>query len=67
MRLVGEKYGFSNFLDFLYLAWLSRSKGMIENNFSHQWRKTIVAIEHAMFTFDDLKVTSRDDRQNEKH
>ena len=38
--LVGKKYVLSNFLDFLYLAWLSRYKGMIENNFSHQRRKT---------------------------
>ena len=60
MRLVGGKYGFSTFLDFLYLVWLSRYKGMING-------ERLVAIEHMMFTFDDLKVTSRDDRQNAKH
>ena len=49
---------FYNFLDFLYLAWLSRYTSMIENNFSHQWRNTIVAIEHAIFKFYDLKVAS---------
>ena len=36
---------------------------MIENNFYQFNGKTLVAIEHAMFTFDDLKVNSRDDRQ----
>ena len=40
VRLFGSKNGFSNFFDFLYLAWLSRYKNTIENNFSHQWRKT---------------------------
>ena len=25
-----------------------------------------MAVEHAMFTFDDLKVTSRDDRQTDR-
>ena len=54
MRLVGGKYGFSTFLDFLYLVWLSRYKGMING-------EKLVAIEHMMFMFDDLKVTSRDD------
>ena len=27
----------------------------------------VVAVEHAMFKFDDLKVNSHYDRQNEKH
>ena len=34
------KNGFSNFLDFLYLAWLSRYKITIGRDFFHQWRKT---------------------------
>ena len=40
MRHLGPKNDFYNFLDFLYLAWLSRYKSTIENNFYHQWRKT---------------------------
>ena len=40
LRLVGPKNGFSNFLDFLYRAWLSRYKSTIEIDFFHQWRKT---------------------------
>ena len=40
LRLVRPKNGFSNFPDFLYLAWLSRYKSMIKSNFFHQWRKT---------------------------
>ena len=39
-RLVCPKNGFSNFLDFLYIAWLSRYKITIEIDFFHQWRKT---------------------------
>ena len=39
---------------------------MIENNFYQFNGKTLVAIEHAMFTFDDLKVNSRDDRQTDR-
>ena len=40
LRLVCPKNGFYNFLDFLYLAWLSRYQITIERDFFHQWRKT---------------------------
>ena len=60
------KNGFSNFLDFLYLAWLSRYKITIGRDFFHQWRKTSGCIEHTMFKFEDLKVNSRDDRQTDR-
>ena len=40
IRLFMGKTFSSNFFDFLYLAWLSRYKSKIGNNFSHQWRKT---------------------------
>ena len=47
-------YVSSNFLDFLYLAWLSKYKSRIESNFCYEER--LVAAEHTMFKFDDLKV-----------
>ena len=40
LRLVRPKNGFSNFFDFLCLAWLSRYKITIEIDIFHQWRKT---------------------------
>ena len=40
LRLVAIKKFYSNFLDFLYLVWLSRYKSIVESNFSNQWRKT---------------------------
>ena len=40
LRHLGPKNGSSNFLDLLYLAWLSRYKSTIERDFFHQWRKT---------------------------
>ena len=40
LRLIDPKNSFSNFLDFLYLVWLSRYKSTIEINFSYQWKKT---------------------------
>ena len=49
LRHLGPKNGSSNFLDLLYLAWLSRYKSTIERDFSHQWRKTIVAVEGLEF------------------
>ena len=60
----GKKFS-SNFFDFLYLAWHSRYKSTIENNFSHLWKK-LVAAEHTMFKFDDLKVNFQDDRMTTK-
>ena len=36
LRHLGPINGSSNFLDFLYLAWLSRYKSTIERDFFHQ-------------------------------
>ena len=64
-RLTILLFSYSHFLDFLYLVWLSRYKSTIESNFPINGER-LVAVEHAMFMFDDLKVTSRDDRMTDR-
>ena len=66
LRPVRPKNGFSNFLDFLYLGWLSRYKITIEIDFFFINGERLVAAEHTVFKFEDLKVNSRDDRQTDR-
>ena len=44
LRHLGPKKGSSNFLDLLYLAWLSRYKSTIERDFSINGER-LVAVE----------------------
>ena len=62
VRFVGAKNDFS-WLSIPY-AWLSIYKSTIAINFSI-YEERLVAVEHAMFTFDDLKVNPHNERQTE--
>ena len=61
---------FLTFLTFYTLCGSLDTKSTIERDFSINGER-LVAVEHAMFKFEGLKVNSRDDRQtdrqNEKH
>ena len=57
---------FITFLTFYTLCmWLSRYKSTIERDFSINGER-LVAVEHAMFKFEGLKVNSCDDRQTDR-
>ena len=55
---------FLTFLTFYTLCGSLDTKSTIERDFSINGER-LVAVEHAMFKFEGLKVNSRDDRQTE--
>ena len=64
MRFIGEKNFFLTFLTFYTLC---GSLGTITNKKASPINgERLVAVEHTMFIFDDLKVTSHDDKLTDK-